>query len=73
MTLILVVLGLVLLAVATPVVIYLSSYNRLVALDERCETADPVGRSICWNGRFLVLRHSFLPGENSMRQNAVVG
>jgi LemA protein len=39
MTLILMVVGLVLLAVAAPVVVYLSSYNRLVALDERCETA----------------------------------
>jgi LemA protein len=39
MTLIMIVLGLVLLAIAAPVVIYLSSHNRLVALDERCETA----------------------------------
>ena len=39
MTLILVVLALVALAVAAPVVVYLSSYNRLVALDQRCETA----------------------------------
>jgi LemA protein len=39
MTLIMVVVGLVLLAVAAPVLIYMASYNRLVALDERCETA----------------------------------
>jgi len=40
MTTILVVAGLVLLAaVALPILIYLSSYNRLVALDARCETA----------------------------------
>ena len=39
MTLIMIVLGLVLLAIAAPGGVYLSSHNRLVALDERCETA----------------------------------